>query len=83
MEIIVDDILEDILSKKEIKCNCDRCIKDIKAITLNNVEPRYVVGDKGIVYNKLNELNTQFRTDVIFQIMSAIEIVEKNPNHDQ
>lgn len=81
MEIIVDDILQDMLTQRELKCDCERCIADIKAITLNSLQPMYVVSDKGIVFNMLSEMNIQFRADVIRQITIAIERVEKKPNH--
>lgn len=60
---------------------CDKCIDDIKAIALNNLEPIYVVSEKGNMYAKSNELNVQFRTDVIKELTEAIEIVSQNPRH--
>ena len=81
MEIVVDDTLKEMLKTKDLKCDCDRCILDIKAMTLNNLKPTYIVSDKGILYTKLNEFNSQFRTDVIRELMKAIEVVEENPNH--
>lgn len=81
MEIVVDDTLKEMLKTKDLKCDCDRCILDIKAMTLNNLKPTYIVSEKGILYTKLNEFNSQFRTDVIRELMKAIGIVEENPNH--
>ena len=81
MEIIVGDVLEDMLTKRELKCDCERCVEDIKAITLNSLKPMYVVSDKGIVYNMLSEMDIQFRADVIRQITIAIGKVENTPRH--
>lgn len=81
MEIVVDDTLKEMQKTKDLKCDCDRCILDIKAMTLNNLKPTYIVSEKGILYTKLNEFNSQFRTDVIRELMKAIGIVEENPNH--
>lgn len=84
MEVCVDDQLKEILKKQgfRLQCTCDKCIEDIKALTLNNLKPMYVVSDKGIIYSKINELETQFNVDIISELTRAIEIVAQNPKHD-
>lgn len=82
MESVVDNWLPKIISKYENICKCERCIEDIKAIALNGLKPTYVATQKGEVYTKVNELQTQFSTDTIRELTKAIEIVSKNPNHD-
>lgn len=81
MEHVVKHMLPDILSKYENICKCDKCIDDIEALALNNLKPLYSVTEKGAMFIKVNELAFQFRTDVINEIIQAIEIVSKNPNH--
>lgn len=81
MEIIVDDTLKDILEKEDLKCKCEICRDDIKAITLNNLEHLYVATERGILYTKLNEFSVQFKTDVIQELLVSIEKVKKNPRH--
>ncbi|MBE6066026.1 late competence development ComFB family protein [Clostridium cochlearium] len=81
MEVIVDDLFPTIVDEYMDICKCDKCIDDIKAIALNNLEPIYVVSEKGNMYAKSNELNVQFRTDVIKELTEAIEIVSENPRH--
>lgn len=81
MEIVLDDVLKDVLKQYKLKCSCERCLEDIKAITLNNLKPIYVASDKGILYTKLNDLSVQFKADVICQIMGAIKTVEEKPRH--
>ena len=81
MEIVVEDILASVLKDHKLSCNCEMCIADIKALALNNLKPMYVVSNKGLMYNKLNELNMQFKADVVFQIMNAIKKVENKPSH--
>ena len=82
MEIIVEDLLPTMLDKYKGICKCDRCIDDIKAIALNNLKPIYVVSEKGNIYAKSNELNIQFRTDVIKELTEAVDIVSKNTRHE-
>lgn len=81
MEIVVEDVLPKVLKQHELKCDCEICIADIKAIALNNLKPMYIASDKGIVYTKLNELNNQFNADTVRNLMDAIKLVEENPRH--
>lgn len=81
MEIIVDNLLTSILSEYKDICKCKVCIEDIKAITLNNLQPLYISTEKGYTYTKINELKIQFKTTVISEIIKSIDIVYNNPNH--
>lgn len=81
MEIAVDHIMPSILAEYENICKCQSCIEDIKALTLNNLKPLYVVTEKGYTYTKVNELKTQFNVDIINEIMKSIVIVSAKPRH--
>lgn len=81
-EIAIDNILPDVLKKYNNVCKCQKCIDDIKAIALNNLKPIYTVTEKGSIYARLNELNAQFITDAITELVRAIEIVSESPHHD-
>lgn len=81
MEEIVDEVLPTVLSQYESICKCEKCVNDIKALTLNNLKPLYVVREKGIIYSKMKKLQQQFSVDVINEITQSIEIVSKNPEH--
>lgn len=50
MEVWVKEILPDILNKSDI-CDCDKCLRDVYAITMNNLKPYYIdtVTDRLIV----------------------------------
>lgn len=54
----------------------------MKAITLNRLEPFYVVTKVGKAYGKLNELELQYKADVIREIARALSIVAEHPRHD-
>ena len=82
MELIVDNLLPTILNEYKDICRCPRCIEDIKAITLNQLKPLYVVTEKGNIYAKLNELQMQFKADLTKEIIQAINIVSNNPRHN-
>lgn len=82
MEEAVDHLLPIVLKDYDNICKCEKCIEDIKAMTLNRMKPLYSVTDKGSMYLKLGEeLEIQFKTDIMMQIVKCIEIVSKNPKH--
>ncbi|WP_446898639.1 late competence development ComFB family protein [Clostridium sp. LBM24168] len=82
MEDIVDRLLPKVLENYDNICKCPRCIDDIKAITLNNLSPKYISTEKGLLYTKLNELSDKFNTNIVKEIALAIDIVSRNPSHD-
>ena len=71
-----------LLKDKEDICTCDRCKLDIAAIALNNLEPKYVVTEKGSLYGKLDTLDIQFDVDLVKEVTKAIEIVGDKPHHE-
>lgn len=81
MEDVVDDILPIVLGEYNSICLCEKCIQDIKAIALNNLPPLYGVTEAGKVYLKINQLKSQFRIDVVNQLIRAIDLVTINTRH--
>ena len=81
MEDVIDHLMPSVLENYSDICKCEKCVLDIKAIALNNLKPMYTVTSNGSVYLKMNELNNQFKIDIINEIMKAIEIVSKKPRH--
>ena len=82
MEILVENQLTNLLKKYTDICTCERCIADIKAKTLNQLKPLYFVLEQGNVYAKLNNLESQFKTDIITELVKAIDIISNNPRHE-
>lgn len=63
-------------------CKCEQCIDDILAKSLNNIKPFYITSKTGEVYAEYNSLEIQNNTEVIKEVISAIEYVSKNKRHD-
>lgn len=82
MEEIIGKMLPKVLKEYPTICTCEKCIDDIKALTLNKFMPLYVASQKGILYSKMNELEYQFKADVLNQLIQSINKVSKNPRHD-
>ncbi|AKL95285.1 late competence development protein ComFB [Clostridium aceticum] len=81
MEVVVNQLLPGILKRYKDICGCDRCIADIKAITLNLLPPKYVATESGELYQKVNALSVQFEADVTNAVIQAINKVKNNPRH--
>lgn len=82
-EEAVDNILAKILNEYGDICKCEKCILDIKAYSLNSIKPKYVVSEKGEIYTRaFNEIDKQEIINITEAIMTAIDIVSKNPKHN-
>lgn len=81
MEVMIDNLLPSILKKYDNICKCEKCIDDIKAMSLNKLKPLYIATEKGYIYTKMNEIELQFTTDIVRELTKAVEIVSNNPRH--
>ncbi len=81
MEKEVLRIIDKLLQDNPNMCNCEKCRADMAAIALNNLPPKYIVTEKGELYSKLQEMETQFEVDIIREVSKAIEKVAREPHH--
>lgn len=81
MEGAVDAVLEELLQNYNGICKCERCINDMKAIALNRLKPCYISTEKGKLFLKAEELNSQNKVDVYKALIDAIELVKEKPHH--
>ena len=81
MEDVVKDTLEDLVSKREDICKCEKCKFDMMAWALNRLPPKYIVSDRGRIFTKLQGVEAQFRADVVRELTKAISRITKNPQH--
>jgi competence protein ComFB len=79
METAVKAIYEDMSKSNTNIPKSKKNQLDIMAIALNNLPPKYTVSEKGNLFNKVNTIEQQFRTDIICEIIKAIDIVSLNP----
>ncbi|MCD6134244.1 MAG: late competence development ComFB family protein [Candidatus Omnitrophica bacterium] len=82
MEGAVEEILDEIISKTQGVCKCNRCRLDILALALNKLPPKYAVSDKGINYTKISLLQRQFNADITRTVTEAIKVVSASPRHN-
>jgi len=77
------EVMEEVLPKYPNICKCERCRYDIVALAANRLPPLYVVSRNGYVFTKTKLLSQQSRTDFLAEIIKAIDIVSKNPRHEE
>lgn len=82
MEVAVDHVLPNLMLAFPGICFCDKCQMDIKALSLNNLKPHYIVSEKGQLYTKVQEMGIQFEADVMKALIDAIAIVGSKPQHE-
>ena len=76
MEQMVATKLDDAITKFHC-CKCDKCKKDVAAIALNKLKPRYVVAEKVAALSH----ERQASTEVMTAIVQAILVVKGSPRH--
>ncbi len=81
MEDVIKDELDKLLVDITDICKCQKCKFDMMVWALNRLPPKYVLSDKGRIYTKLTEQETQFRVDVVRELTKAILCIAKNPRH--
>lgn len=64
-------------------CKCPRCVADVKALTLNRLEPKYVVMKKGDVIPRITLYEGQFAAAVTANLLTACKMVMEHPRHDR
>ena len=81
-EDIIEHLIYDLLQEYPDICKCEKCVLDIKAIALNMMDPKYVVTDKGELYQKAKyQFNSQEIVNATKYITQSIELVSHNPRH--
>ncbi|MFH5836261.1 late competence development ComFB family protein [Proteiniclasticum sp. C24MP] len=82
METLVDSHLPSLIKEKSHIIACEKCQNDIKAMALNHLKPQYIMSDRGLIFTKMKELDHQFQSDIIQELVRAIQIVEDHPRHE-
>ena len=62
-------------------CQCERCLADVKAYTLNHLPSKYVVIEQGDLIPRLTVYEGRFTSDVTAQLLQACKVVMERPHH--
>lgn len=77
METAVLDKLDTVLSRCQC-CRCDRCKKDIVALSLNKLPPKYMVLAEG---QPAPDVDPQTNASIITAMIQAVIKVRNSPRH--
>lgn len=77
MEYLVMDKLDAAFEKFKC-CKCDKCKKDVAALALNRLQPKYMVVAKDHISDYISK---QMSAQVTTAIVQAILIVRASPRH--
>lgn len=77
------EILDEVLPTYTNICKCEHCRYDMAAFAANRLPPRYVVSRSGYIFTKTRLNSQQGRTEILAEVIKAIEMVSKNPHHQE
>lgn len=64
-------------------CQCERCMADVKAYTLNHLPSKYVVLEQGDLIPRLTVYEGKFVSDITAQLLQACKVVMERPHHSR
>ncbi|MGM0471426.1 MAG: late competence development ComFB family protein [Bacillota bacterium] len=75
--------IDNLLAKKEEVCDCEQCRKDMIALALSNLKPRYAGTEAGKVIIESTDISSeQTKMNVLKVVFDAVKKVDQNPHHD-
>ena len=64
-------------------CPCERCAADVRALTLTNLQPAYVVVPRKETNATITIYESRFNSTIFAQLTRACKVVMDNPRHDR
>ena len=80
MQVMVNEAAQKYMTMFGLCC-CARCKADVRALALNNLQPKYVVMEEGEYIPRITLYEQQFKVAVTAQILRACDVVAKSPRH--
>ncbi len=81
MENLVMEKLAERLADMDC-CKCDRCINDMLAVALNELQPKYVNTRMGELFTRIDATKQQNTIDIDVAITKAIDTVTAVPHRN-
>ena len=87
-DLVIVNIMESLVEAKAPRyismfglCPCERCTADVKALTLTNLQPAYVVLPRSEVGAMLTVYESRYNSTVFAQLTRACKVVMDKPRH--
>ena len=62
-------------------CSCDRCAADVRALTLTNLQPHYIVVPRSEANAMITVFESRFNSTIFAQLTQSCKVVMDNPRH--
>ena len=89
-DLVVINIMEALVEEKAPRyikmfglCSCKRCEADVKALTLTNVQPAYIVRRRAEAHAMLTVYESRYNSTIFAQLTRACKAVMDSPRHDR
>ena len=89
-ELVVVNIMEALVEEKAPRyikmfglCDCPRCAADVKALTLTNLQPSYIVRRRAEAHAMVTVYESRYNSTIFAQLTRACKIVMDSPRHDR
>lgn len=82
MEVLVEEKAPGYIKKFGL-CSCKQCVADVKALTLTNLVPKYVVLSKLDRIPMLTVYEGRYNTSIFAQLTRACKVVMDHPHHNR
>lgn len=79
-ERIVTEMVDSVMTQEKC-CTCEQCRCDVLALTLNKLDPKYVVTDAGDVFETYRLSLAQNQVFIYQAMLEAIQKVKQSPRH--
>lgn len=81
---VMENVVKDVISKHKhqlhLTCDCDRCLDDIMAISLNELPPRYIVNEAHRpLVRAVHEADSQGAMNILMIVAQAATLVSEKP----
>ena len=81
MEDIVRNHLDEIMANRPELCKCSKCIDAIMIRVLSILPAKYITTDSGAMYTLINQVKVEQSSEILKELMKALEDIQKNPLH--
>ncbi len=89
-DLVVLNVMEKLVELKAPRyasmfglCGCDRCAADVRALTLTNLQPHYIVVPRSEAQAMITIFESRFNSTIFAQLTRACKIVMDNPRHNR
>ena len=88
--MVVINVMEKLVEEKAPRyirmfglCSCPRCAADVRALTLTNLQPAYIVRRRAEAHAMLTVYESRYNSTIFAQLTRACKVVMDNPRHGE